>query len=79
MTTYDHDTSMTTERRRTQREHDMGIGKKSKHLGEMAGGKVKEVIGKVRGDTQVEQKGKAEQIKGKMKQAVERGKHPFKH
>ncbi|MFG2290387.1 CsbD family protein [Streptomyces sp. NPDC048595] len=57
----------------------MGIGEKARNLGEIAEGKAKEVIGKVLGDTQAERKGKAEQLKGKMKQAVERGKHPFKH
>ncbi|MFI6764820.1 CsbD family protein [Streptomyces sp. NPDC050355] len=57
----------------------MGIGEKAKNLGEIAEGKAKEVMGKVFGDTQTERKGKAEQLKGKMKQAVEKGRHPFKH
>ncbi|MGG7575822.1 CsbD family protein [Streptomyces sirii] len=57
----------------------MGIGEKAKNLGEIAEGKAKEVMGKVFGDTETERKGKAEQIKGKMKQAVEKGRHPFKH
>ncbi|MFF8373023.1 CsbD family protein [Streptomyces lydicus] len=57
----------------------MGIGKKSKNLGDMTEGKTNETAGKALDDRSLEGKGKAEKAKGKVKQAVERGKHSFKH
>lgn len=57
----------------------MGIGKKAKHFGEIAEGKAKEVTGKVFGDRSLEHKGKVEKAKGKVKEAVEKGKRSLKH
>ncbi|MEU9121541.1 CsbD family protein [Streptomyces sp. NPDC048506] len=57
----------------------MGIAKRAKHLGEMAEGKAKEITGKVLGDTRLERKGKADQAKERVKQAVARGKRSLKH
>ncbi|WP_405683357.1 CsbD family protein [Streptomyces sp. NBC_00057] len=57
----------------------MGIGKKSKNIGKIAEGKTKETAGKVVGNESLEGKGRAQRMKGKVKQAVEKGKDTFKH
>ncbi|MGW1373950.1 CsbD family protein [Streptomyces sp. NPDC002446] len=57
----------------------MGIGKKTRNIGEMVAGKAKEIAGKVTGDESMERKGKAEKVKGKVKHAMERGKDTFRH
>ncbi|MER5361200.1 CsbD family protein [Streptomyces sp. NPDC002785] len=57
----------------------MGIRKKAKNIGEIAEGKVKETLGKAVGNESLERKGKAEKTKGKVKQAVEKGKDRFRH
>ncbi|MCX4790346.1 MULTISPECIES: CsbD family protein [unclassified Streptomyces] len=57
----------------------MGIGKKSKNIGKIAEGKTKETAGKVVGNESLEGKGRAQKMKGKVKQAVEKGKDTFKH
>ncbi|UKY48752.1 CsbD family protein [Streptomyces inhibens] len=57
----------------------MGIRKKSRNIGEMAEGKAKETTGKVLGNESLEKKGKMEKAKGKVKQAVERGKDTLRH
>ncbi|MFJ9850604.1 CsbD family protein [Streptomyces sp. NPDC101150] len=61
------------------KEHAMGIGKKSKNIGEIAEGKTKESTGKALGNESLEMKGKAEKIMGKVKHAVERARDTLKH
>lgn len=57
----------------------MGIGKKTKNIGKIFEGKSKETAGKAMGDENLERKGRAEKIKGKVQHAVERGKDKFRH
>ncbi|SFX99191.1 CsbD family protein [Streptomyces atratus] len=57
----------------------MGIGKKSKNIGEIAEGKTKETVGRAVGNERLEGKGRAQKMKGKVKQAVEKGKDTFRH
>ncbi|MER6104081.1 CsbD family protein [Streptomyces sp. NPDC001832] len=57
----------------------MGIRKKAKNIGEIAEGKAKETIAKAVGNESLERKGKVEKTKGKVKQAVEKGKDRFRH
>ncbi|WP_406384999.1 CsbD family protein [Streptomyces sp. NBC_01618] len=57
----------------------MGIRKKTKNIGEISKGKAKETLGKAVGNESLESKGKAEKTKGKLKQAVEKGKDRFRH
>ncbi|MFF9867386.1 CsbD family protein [Streptomyces sp. NPDC013953] len=57
----------------------MGSGKKAKNVGRSAKGKAKEVTGRAVGNESLEAKGRAEQMKGDAKQAVEKGKDTFKH
>lgn len=57
----------------------MSSGKKAKNVGRTAKGKAKEVAGKTMGNESLEAKGRAEQMKGDAKQAVEKGKDTFRH
>ncbi|MGW7576068.1 CsbD family protein [Streptomyces sp. NPDC054765] len=57
----------------------MDIGKKTRNIGHIVGGKAKETTGKALGNNSLRRKGKAEQAKGRMKQAVEKGKDAFRH
>ncbi|MEV7957576.1 CsbD family protein [Streptomyces sp. NPDC058316] len=57
----------------------MGIGKKSKNIGKIAEGKTKETVGRAAGNERLEGKGRAQKMKGKVKQAVEKGKDTFRH
>ncbi|MER5617348.1 CsbD family protein [Streptomyces sp. NPDC057592] len=57
----------------------MGIGKKSKNIGEIAEGKTKESVGRAVGNERLEGKGRAQKLKGKVKQVVEKGKDTFRH
>ncbi|MFE0375286.1 CsbD family protein [Streptomyces inhibens] len=57
----------------------MGIRKKSRNIGDIAEGKAKETTGKALGNESLEKKGKMEKAKGKVKQAVERGKDTLRH
>ncbi|GAU67376.1 hypothetical protein SSP35_04_04640 [Streptomyces sp. NBRC 110611] len=57
----------------------MRFGKKAKDLRETVEGKVKETTGKTFGEAGHEWKGRAEQAKDRVKQAVERGKRSLKH
>ena len=51
---------------------------KAKNSAQKAKGKVKEVAGKVTGDDKLRAKGKADQMKGNLKQAGENVKDAFK-
>jgi uncharacterized protein YjbJ (UPF0337 family) len=57
----------------------MGAGKKSKNVGQTMKGKAKEATGRAVGNESLERKGRAEQIKGDAKQAVEKGKDTLRH
>ncbi|MEU9619366.1 MULTISPECIES: CsbD family protein [unclassified Streptomyces] len=57
----------------------MGIGKKSKNIGNITEGKTKETVGRAVGNESLEGKGRAQKMKGKVKQAVEKGKDIFRH
>ncbi|MFG2138287.1 CsbD family protein [Streptomyces sp. NPDC048650] len=57
----------------------MGIGRKTKNFGEIAGGKTKESTGKAVGNESMEMKGKAEKVMGMLKHAAEKAKDTFKH
>ncbi|MFD4861986.1 CsbD family protein [Streptomyces atratus] len=57
----------------------MGIGKKSKNIGKITEGKTKETVGRAVGNESLEGKGRAQKMKGKVKQAVEKGKDTFRH
>ncbi|MCX4397964.1 CsbD family protein [Streptomyces sp. NBC_00257] len=57
----------------------MGIGKKSKNIGEIAEGKTKESVGRAVGNERLEGKGRVQKVKGKVKQVVEKGKDTFRH
>ncbi|MHB8467627.1 MAG: CsbD family protein [Acidimicrobiales bacterium] len=51
---------------------------KAKNDAQRAKGKVKETIGKVTGDDKLQAKGKADQMKGNLKQAGEKVKDAFR-
>jgi uncharacterized protein YjbJ (UPF0337 family) len=51
---------------------------KAKNTAERAKGKVKETVGKVTGDDKLRAKGKADRMKGNLKQAGEKVKDAFK-
>ncbi|MBL1089329.1 CsbD family protein [Streptomyces sp. 9-7] len=42
-------------------------------------GRTKETTGRARGDAGLEHRGRAEKAMGKVKQAVEKGRHTLKH
>lgn len=56
----------------------MDIGKKTRNISQIIEGKAKETVGKAVGNKSLERKGKAEKIRGKVKQAAEKGMHTFK-
>ena len=51
---------------------------KAKNLTQIAKGKVKETVGETTGDDKLEAQGKADQMKGNIKQAGEKTKDAFK-
>jgi uncharacterized protein YjbJ (UPF0337 family) len=59
-------------------DHKMAASDKARNSAQRAKGKVKEAAGKVTGDRQLQAKGKADQIKGNMKQAGEKVKDAIK-
>jgi uncharacterized protein YjbJ (UPF0337 family) len=56
----------------------MAMIDKAKNSGERAKGKVKEAVGAATGDDKLRAKGKADQVKGNLKQAGEKVKDAFK-
>lgn len=57
----------------------MSASDKAKNKIEDVGGKVKEAIGRVTGDSSTENEGKADQVKSNLKDAGEKVKDAFKH
>jgi uncharacterized protein YjbJ (UPF0337 family) len=51
---------------------------KAKNTGQQAKGKLKETVGKVSGNNKLRAEGKADQVKGNVKQAGEKLKDAFK-
>jgi uncharacterized protein YjbJ (UPF0337 family) len=51
---------------------------KAKNTAQQAKGKLKETVGKVSGDDRLRAEGKADQVKGNVKQAAEKLKDAFK-
>ena len=56
----------------------MGTKAKAKNTAQQAKGKLKETVGKVRGNNKLRAEGKADQMKGNVKQAGEKLKDAFK-
>jgi uncharacterized protein YjbJ (UPF0337 family) len=56
----------------------MATTDKAKNTAQQAKGKVKETVGKVSGDDKLRAEGKADQVKGDVKQAGEKLKDAFK-
>jgi uncharacterized protein YjbJ (UPF0337 family) len=56
----------------------MGTKAKAKNTAQQAKGKLKETVGKVRGNNKLRAEGKADQMKGSVKQAGEKLKDAFK-
>jgi uncharacterized protein YjbJ (UPF0337 family) len=56
----------------------MGTVDKSKNTAQRAKGKVKEAAGRATGDERLRRRGKADQVKGRIKQAGERVKDAFR-
>jgi uncharacterized protein YjbJ (UPF0337 family) len=56
----------------------MATTDKAKNTAQQAKGKVKETVGKVSGDDKLRAEGKADQVKGNVKQAGEKLKDAFK-
>ncbi|GAA4877564.1 CsbD family protein [Kitasatospora terrestris] len=56
----------------------MSTGDKIENTGDKAKGKVKETVGKAVGNERLEAEGKADQVKGDLKQAGEHVKDAFK-
>ena len=48
----------------------MGVGDTADHKAEDLGGKIKEGVGKVTGDSKTEAEGKADQVEGKVQNTV---------
>jgi uncharacterized protein YjbJ (UPF0337 family) len=57
----------------------MGTNDKNQNAAETAKGKVKETVGRVTGDEELERQGKNDQRKADLKQAGEKVKDAFKH
>jgi uncharacterized protein YjbJ (UPF0337 family) len=57
----------------------MGTDDKNQNAAETAKGKVKETVGHVTGDEELERQGKNDQRKADLKQAGEKVKDAFKH
>ncbi|WP_327071376.1 CsbD family protein [Kitasatospora sp. NBC_01250] len=57
----------------------MSTGDKIENVGDKLKGKVKETAGKAVGNERLEAEGKADQVKGDVKQAGEHVKDAFKH
>jgi uncharacterized protein YjbJ (UPF0337 family) len=57
---------------------DMGKKDKAKNRAQIGKGKVKATVGEVTGDAELENEGKADQMKGNLKQAGEKVKDAFK-
>ena len=56
----------------------MATTDKAKNTGQQAKGKLKEAVGKVSGSDKLQAEGKADQVKGNLKQAGEKVKDAFK-
>jgi uncharacterized protein YjbJ (UPF0337 family) len=56
----------------------MGAADKSRNAAQRAKGKVKETVGKATGNERLRRQGKADQVKGKIKQTGERIKDALK-
>ena len=56
----------------------MGAADKSRNAAQRAKGKVKETVGKATGNERLRRQGKADQVKGKIKQTGERVKDALK-
>jgi uncharacterized protein YjbJ (UPF0337 family) len=56
----------------------MGAVDKAKNATQRATGKLKEMVGKLSGNDRLRRRGKADQMKGTLKQAGERAKDTFK-
>ncbi len=61
------------------KEHTMSTEKKAKNTGESLKGKAKEAAGRTVGNERLTAEGKADQVKGDAKQAVEKVKDAFRH
>ncbi|MFE6746460.1 CsbD family protein [Kitasatospora purpeofusca] len=57
----------------------MSAGDKIENMAEKAKGAVKEGVGKVTGNERLEAEGRADRVKGDVKQAGEKVKDAFKH
>jgi len=50
----------------------MAVGDKADHKGEEVGGKIKEGVGRLTGDEELENQGKGDQVKADLKQAADK-------
>ncbi len=50
----------------------MAVGDKADHKGEEVGGKIKEGVGQLTGDDELENQGKGDQVKANLKQAADK-------
>ncbi|MFI9075327.1 CsbD family protein [Streptomyces sioyaensis] len=57
----------------------MGIGKKTRNLGHIVEGKAMQTTGKALGNKSLVRRGKAEQVRGKVLQAMEKGRDSLRH
>jgi uncharacterized protein YjbJ (UPF0337 family) len=61
-----------------EKRDELKMSKKSKNVGQIAKGKVEEASGEALGDDQLVAEGRDDQMKGNLKQAVEKVKDAFK-
>ncbi|WP_405719679.1 CsbD family protein [Streptomyces sp. NBC_00046] len=57
----------------------MSVGNKVRSVGKIVEGKIKQMTGKATGNENLERKGRADEVKGKMRYGVEKGKGIFRH
>ncbi|MEW1751842.1 CsbD family protein [Streptomyces angustmyceticus] len=57
----------------------MGIGKKTRNIGQIVEGMAKERTGKALGNKSLQRRGRAEQAMGRMRQTVEKGRDALRH
>ncbi|MFK0264805.1 CsbD family protein [Streptomyces angustmyceticus] len=57
----------------------MGIGKKTRNIGQIVEGMAKERTGKALGNKSLQRRGRAEQAVGRMRQTVEKGRDALRH
>ncbi|MBM4791614.1 CsbD family protein [Streptomyces sioyaensis] len=57
----------------------MGIAKKTRNLGQIVEGKAMQTTGKALGNKSLARRGKAELVRGKVKQAMEKGRDSLRH